>query len=159
MISVIVAIAVILLDIITKQLAVAKLMPIGSVSVIDGILNFTYVENTGMAFGALKDARWVFITVSAVMIAVIAVLIYKFHSKSTLFDVLLGLILGGGIGNMIDRISLGYVIDFIDFCAFDFWKWVFNVADAAITVGTVLLVVYLLFFDKIFSEKQEVKDE
>ncbi len=159
MISVIVAIVVILLDVITKQLAVAKLMPIGSVSVIDGILNFTYVENTGMAFGALKDARWVFITVSAVMIAVIVVLIYKFHSKSKVFDALLGLILGGGIGNMIDRISLGYVIDFIDFCAFDFWKWVFNVADAAITVGTIMLLVYLLFFDKIFAVKQVVKDE
>jgi len=159
MISVVVAIVVILLDVITKQLAVAKLMPIGSVSVIDGILNFTYVENTGMAFGALKDARWVFITVSAVMIAVIAVLIYKFHSRSKLFDVLLGLILGGGIGNMIDRIGLGYVIDFIDFCAFDFWKWVFNVADAAITVGTIMLLVYLLFFDKIFAVKQEDNNE
>lgn len=159
MLSVIVAIAVIIADFVSKLLAVRFVKPQGSVEIIDGILNFTYVENRGMAFGALQDARWIFITVSAVMILVIAFLVWKYRAKSKMFDVTLGLILGGGIGNMIDRITLGYVVDFIDFCAFDFWKWVFNVADAAICVGTALLVVYLLFFDKFFSEKQEVKDE
>jgi len=159
MLSVIVAIAVIIADFVSKFLAVRFVKPQGSVEIIDGILNFTYVENKGMAFGALQDARWIFITVSAVMILVIAFLIWKYRAKSKMFDLTLGFILGGGIGNMIDRITLGYVVDFIDFCAFDFWKWVFNVADAAICVGTALLVVYLLFFDKVFSVKQEAKDE
>ena len=159
MLSVIVAIAVIIADFVSKLLAVRFVKPQGSVEIIDGIHNFTYVENRGMAFGALQDARWIFITVSAVMILVIAFLVWKYHAKSKMFDVTLGLILGGGIGNMIDRITLGYVVDFIDFCAFDFWKWVFNVADAAICVGTAFLVIYLLFFDKIFSKKQEAKDE
>ena len=159
MLSILVAIAVISLDLISKILAVHFVKPVGTVSVIDGVMNFTYVENRGMAFGALQDARWVFISVSAVMICVICFLIWKYRGKSRMFDLTLGLILGGGIGNMIDRITLGYVIDFLDFCAFDFWKWVFNVADTAICVGTALLMVCLLFFDKIFTGKQEVKNE
>jgi signal peptidase II len=159
MVSVLIAIAVIAIDLISKFLAVRYIKPIGSVSVIEGILDFTYVENRGMAFGALQDARWIFISVSLIMICIISLMIWKYHSKSKTFDLTLGLILGGGIGNMIDRIVLGYVVDFVDFCAFDFWKWVFNIADAAICVGTALLIVYLLFFDKIFNEKQEVRDE
>ena len=159
MISVLIAIAVIAIDLISKFLAVRFIKPIGSVSVIDGILDFTYVENRGMAFGALQDARWIFISVSLIVICIISLMIWKYHSRSKTFDLTLGLILGGGIGNMIDRIVLGYVVDFVDFCAFDFWKWVFNIADAAICVGTALLIVYLLFFDKIFNEKQEVRDE
>lgn len=155
MISVIVAVIVVLLDLITKYFAVVKLSSVGSVSVIKGILKFTYVENRGMAFGALQNARWVFLLVSAILIMVVLILIYKYHSKSSLFDISLGLILGGGVGNMIDRIRLGFVVDFIDFCAFDFWKWVFNIADSSVVVGTILLFIYLLFFDKIFITKQE----
>lgn len=147
------AIIVVILDRISKYLVVEHLKDIKSIPVIENVLNFTYVENRGMAFGALQNARWVFMIVTSLIIVAIVVLFIKHGGKSKLFDVSLGLILGGGIGNMIDRVFLGYVIDFIDFCAFDFWTWVFNVADSAVTVGSIIFAVYLVFYDKIlFSE-------
>ena len=132
MLSALIAIAVILLDQISKHFVCTNLKPIGSIPIIDGILNFTYVENTGAAFGILSDKRAVFMIVSVLVIVVLSIVVVKFQGQSKLFDVCLGLIVGGGVGNMVDRAFLGYVIDFIDFCAFDFWKWVFNIADSAV---------------------------
>lgn len=147
------AIIVVILDRISKYLVVEHLKDIKSIPVIENVLNFTYVENRGMAFGALQNARWVFMIATSLIIVAIVILFIKHGGKSKLLDVSLGLILGGGIGNMIDRVFLGYVIDFIDFCAFDFWTWVFNVADSAVTVGSIIFAVYLVFYDKIlFSE-------
>ena len=75
-----------------------------------------------------------------------------------LFDICLGLIVGGGVGNMVDRSVIGYVIDFIDFCAFDFWTYVFNIADCAVVVGCILAIVFVIFDEKaktIGEKKQE----
>ncbi len=139
------AIAVIIyLDQLTKWLIITYL-PEGGLPVIDGVLRFTYVENTGAAFGMLSDYRWVFITISS--LAIIGMLWYMIKKRpgNKLLTVSLVLIIGGGIGNMIDRVLLGYVIDFIDFCAFpNLWVWVFNIADAAICIGTGLLALYLI---------------
>lgn len=148
MLSTIIAIAVVLLDQISKHFVCLNLKPIGSISVIDGILNFTYVENTGAAFGMLSDNRAVFMVLSVLIIAVLVYVLVKFHGQSKMFDIILGLIVGGGVGNMIDRAFLGYVIDFIDFCAFDFWKWVFNIADSAVVVGCILAVIFVIFDNK-----------
>lgn len=133
---------VIALDQITKALVLNFLYE-GQVVLIPGVLNFTYVENRGMAFGLLADHRWVFMVLSVLGIALVGFYLYR-YVKSTLGRVSLALVIGGGIGNMIDRISLGFVVDFIDFCLFDFWVWVFNVADAAVCVGAALFALDLI---------------
>ena len=162
MISVLIAIAVVLADQISKHFVCLHLKPIGNISLIDGILDLTYVENRGAAFGILSDNRYVFMIASFIIIFVLLTIIHKFHGQSKLFDVCLGLIVGGGVGNMVDRAFLGYVIDFIDFCAFDFWKWVFNIADSAVVVGCILAIVFVVFDKKssaMIKEKSESDGE
>lgn len=148
MLSAIIAFVVVLLDQISKHIVCLNLKPVGSIELIKGILNFTYVENTGAAFGMLSDNRVVFMVFSVIIIAVLSYIVAIYHGQSKLFDVCLGLIVGGGIGNMVDRAFLGYVVDFIDFCAFDFWVWVFNVADCAVVVGCILAIIFLIFDKK-----------
>ena len=133
---------VIALDQISKQL-VLHLLYGGQVEILPGVLNFTYVENRGMAFGLLADQRWIFLVLSVVGIALVAFYLAR-YVNTTLPRVGLSLIIGGGIGNMIDRTLLGFVVDFIDFCAFDFWVWVFNIADAAVCVGAGLFMLDLI---------------
>ena len=135
-------VGVIALDQISKAL-VLNLLYEGHVVLIPGVLDFTYVENRGMAFGLLADHRWVFMLLSVFGIALIAVYTYLFV-KDKLGRVALSLIIGGGIGNMIDRVAYGFVVDFIDFCAFDFWVWVFNVADSAVCIGAGLFFLYII---------------
>lgn len=138
-----IALGVILSDQVSKLLILANLYE-GQVELIPGILRFTYVENRGMAFGLLSDHRWVFMVFSTIGIALVGLYLY-FFAKSRLGRVALSLIVGGGIGNMIDRVRLGFVVDFIDFCAFPkLWVWVFNIADAAVCVGAALFVLDLI---------------
>lgn len=133
-------------DQLTKWLAVIYLGNEGSsAEVIPGILNFTYVKNDGAAFGMLDGHRWVFMVLSSVAIAALLIFLWRKPPQSMLCKISIAFLIGGGIGNMIDRTLLGYVIDFIDFCAFpSLWVWVFNVADAFVTVGTGLLMFYLI---------------
>ena len=143
MLSTVLAAGIILLVVLLDQ--ISKLLTLGllyedKVVVIKGILNFTYVENRGMAFGLLANHRWVFIVLSVLGIVLMGFYLFRYTERH-LSRVGLALIVGGGIGNMIDRIRLGFVVDFIDFCAFDFWVWVFNVADAAVCVGAALFVL------------------
>lgn len=133
---------VIALDQVSKIL-VLNLLYEKQIEIIPGVLNFTYVENRGMAFGLLSDHRWVFMVLSVLGIGLVGYYLFR-YVKSTLGRVSLALIVGGGIGNMIDRVYLGFVVDFIDFCLFDFWVWVFNIADAAVCVGAALFVLELI---------------
>ena len=133
---------VIVIDQVSKALVLSHLYH-GQVVLIPDVLHFTYVENRGMAFGMLSDHRWVFMILSVVGIGLVGFYMVR-YVKSTLGRVALSLIIGGGIGNMIDRISLGFVVDFIDFCAFDFWIWVFNIADSAVCIGAALFIIQLI---------------
>ena len=129
--------------------------PVGSVTLIEGILDFTYVENRGMAFGMLSGHRWVFMVFTVVLLIAIAAFLYYYRESASLWlKISCGLVMGGGVGNMIDRVSLGYVVDFIDFCAFDFWVWVFNVADACVCVGVFMLAIYLIM-DTVRTEREK----
>ena len=124
------------------DLLLAKLEP---TEIIPGVLNFRLILNDGAALGMLDNARWVFLILSTV--AIIGVLVFLFWKKpqDKLLLVALTLVTGGGIGNMIDRIWLGYVVDFIDFCAFPkLWMWVFNVADSCVTVGAGVLALWMI---------------
>lgn len=135
----------VILDQLTKFLVVEFLDKVQPFVIIDGIFRFSYVENRGAAFGMLDDSRWVFMVLSVIGIVAMAVYLYRFAPKNALLQVAISLAIGGGIGNMIDRVRLGYVIDFIDFYAFPkVWKWVFNVADACICIGAGLLILYMI---------------
>ncbi len=142
--AVITAVAV-LLDQISKSIVVNGLPLYGEARFIPGVLSFYHTRNTGAAFSVLSDRRWVFMLLSCVAIVAITVMLYFWRSRHVLLTVSLSMILGGGIGNMIDRIVNGYVTDFfrVDFVDFA----VFNVADSFITVGAVLLGVYIIFFE------------
>ncbi len=143
------------LDQLTKLLAVKFLMPIDTFPIIKDVLHLTYAENTGMAFGLLKDQRWIFISVST--IAIIGMSIYLFLGKceSKLSALSLAIIVSGGLGNMIDRICLGYVVDFIDFTLIDFA--IFNVADSFVCIGAGLLILALVL--ELIEEQKKLKEQ
>ena len=155
MLWIILLVLIIFADQLSKWLVVAYLQGKESVYLIKGVLRFTYVENDGAAFGMLDDHRWVFLVLSTVMIIALIYYIVKYKPQSKWVMTSLILIVGGGIGNMIDRILLGYVIDFIDFCAFpNLWRWVFNIADSAVCVGTFMLSLWLIL-DTVKEYKRE----
>ena len=106
------------------------------------ILHLTYVENRGAAFGMLAEHRWVFMVFSVVGIAAILLLLIKEKPTNRWVQVAAGLVVGGGIANMIDRVRLGYVVDFIDCRFVDFY--IFNVADSCVTVGCAIYFVVVI---------------
>lgn len=119
-----------------EQIAEGNTLPIW-----ENILHFTYLENAGMSFGLLANHRWVFMLLSAVGIVALFVYLIYLKGNGKLICTALSLVIGGGIGNMFDRIFLGYVVDFIDVRLFSFWKWIFNVADSAVCIGAALLIL------------------
>lgn len=142
------------LDQLTKLLAVKFLAPIATKPIIKEVLHLTYVENRGAAFGMLADKRWLFISVSSVII--VALLVYLFVGKmNMLYGISVSMIISGGIGNMIDRLSLGYVVDFIDFTLIDFA--VFNLADSLVCVGAGLMVLALVL--EILKESKKKRND
>lgn len=146
---------IIFFDQLSKWLVVIFLKGNESAVIIENVFQFTYLENRGAAFGMLSDHRWVFLIISAVALIGITVYMIKWRPTSKLAYVAISFIVGGGIGNMIDRIWLGYVIDFIDFCAFPkIWSYVFNVADSFVCVGAGLYILYM-----ILSTVDEIKKE
>ncbi len=134
----------VLLDLLTKQLATAHLKPIGTFPLIENVFHLTYRINYGAAWSIFSapDQRWIFMTVSTVAILGLLAYLLIVKQDSRLMQLGLGAIIGGGIGNMIDRISLGYVVDFLDARIINFP--VFNVADCFVCVGAGLLMLALL---------------
>ena len=130
------------LDQLTKWLAVTYLKGNASFPLWQDVLHFTYVENTGAAFGSFKDHRWLFMITSTLLIIALIAYFLAARPKDKLTVISLAFITGGGIGNMIDRILLGYVVDFIDFTLIDFA--VFNVADSFVCVGVGLMFLALI---------------
>lgn len=146
----------IVLDQVTKYLAVAHLKPIDTFPIIKDALHLTYVTNYGAAFGILSDHRWVFLVVSTVAIVLVGAYLYYKRDDHPLLCTALSFIVGGGIGNMIDRTILGYVVDFIDFRLIHFA--VFNVADSFICVGCALMFLWLFKFAEFEDEKHTPSD-
>jgi signal peptidase II len=145
LIWIVVIVASVFADQLTKQLVVNFLDREEPLYIIKDVLRFSYVENRGAAFGMLDDHRWVFMIISTVAIVGLTFYMWKFCRENKFLCLGLSLIIGGGIGNMIDRVFLGYVIDFIDFCAFPkIWMWVFNVADACVCVGAAIVALCLV---------------
>ncbi|OGW75452.1 MAG: signal peptidase II [Omnitrophica bacterium RBG_13_46_9] len=128
--------SVLVLDQLSKFFVLRNLNPNNSIEVIRNFFYLTLVYNTGAAFGILKDKTFVFVAIS--LLAVIFIVFYINKRKKGAFpaDLGLGLILGGALGNLVDRLRFGYVVDFLDF---KIWP-VFNIADSAITTGVFLLI-------------------
>ena len=135
----------IFIDQYTKYMAVVRLKNKPAFSIINGVLEFNYLENTGAAFGMLQNQRIFFIFVEVIVLSVIAYILYKTpnRKKYNLMHILLTLIAAGAIGNMIDRVRLNYVVDFIYIVLINFP--IFNMADIYVTVATAILILALLF--------------
>ncbi len=134
--------AVIGIDQATKFLAVEFLKPVDTVPIIEGVIHLTYATNKGAAFGMLADAPWVFNTVTIIMLLVLSAYLFLGNAENKLYGIAISMIIGGGIGNMIDRTALGYVVDFIDFRLINFA--IFNGADSFVCVGAGLLILAMV---------------
>tara|TARA_R110002074_G_scaffold148641_1_gene300146 strand:+ start:812 stop:1297 length:486 start_codon:yes stop_codon:yes gene_type:complete len=145
------ALFIIVIDQLTK-FWVTQMFAYGETFELLPILNMTLVHNTGAAFSFLSDAggwqRWFFVIISMVVSTILAVWLYRLPSRQYLLAMAITLILGGALGNLCDRILLGYVVDFVD-AHYQQHHWpAFNVADATITLGAVLLILESLLAPK-----------
>ena len=138
----IIAILITAIDQILKLLTVSNLKGKSDISLLNGLLKFTYVENRGAAFGILKGAKYLFILLVILLLIFYLYVMLKKKFDSKLLKWGLSLILGGGIGNAIDRLILGFVIDYI---RVSFFPPVCNFADYCITIGTALVLIYICF--------------
>ena len=146
--------AVVAADQVTKWLVMENIALHGHVDFIPGLLSLTYAQNTGAAWSMLEGQRWLFILVFVVLTVLLLLEFFKFHMPFTPVERwLIAAIYAGGLGNMIDRVRLGYVVDMIntDFITFP----VFNVADCFITCGCILLIIRLVFFNKEFLKEEK----
>lgn len=163
--DVILVILLVWFDQFTKKLAVEKLMNKEPFTIIKGVLEFDYLENRGVAFGMFQGQRFLILIIGAIVIVGLLFLLIKMPQgrKFTIFHVIIAFIMAGGIGNIIDRTNLGYVIDFISFVLIDFP--IFNVADCYVTCGVIAMCIMILFVFKeddleflSFKKSKEKKD-
>ena len=130
------------LDQLSKYWVLNYLQEIGSIPVIQNVFHLTYVENRGAAFGMFQNNQMIFVVV-AIVASIFG--LYYLHTKKmhSIGKVGIMLIISGAIGNLIDRVRLGFVVDYFDFRII--WEYVFNVADVFVVVGTAMLCIYILF--------------
>lgn len=141
----VISIIIILLDQASKLLVKAKFAIGESVSVLGEFLRLTYIENPGMAFGIRFAGRWFFTIFSLIASLILIFYIIKLRRERLMVRFPLALILGGAIGNLIDRFLYGQVVDFIE-VSVGSYRWpVFNAADSAVTVGMIMLIALLIF--------------
>lgn len=144
------AVLLILLDQVTKEW-VRRAIPLHeSIPVIDGFLNWVHVRNSGAAFGFMNAVDFPYKSVVVSLVAVIALVAIASYARqlgaeTPLARTALTLVLAGAVGNLIDRLTAGFVVDFVDVYWREYHFWAFNVADSAITVGAILMVVELIF--------------
>lgn len=143
--------AVVILDQIVKKAVAANMVLNESIPVIPDFFHITYIHNMGAAFSLMEGFRILLILLP--LLVIMAAMIYMFKKRKkahSLLLVSLAFIAGGGLGNVIDRVALGYVVDYFDFRVFP----IFNIADIFVCVGCGLLVVYMIFLDGKVSKKQ-----
>ena len=150
------AAGIVAVDQYTKYLTVANIALFQDVEFIPGFLGLTYVQNTGAAFSSFEGQQWLF---ALIFVAFTAAVLYEYRKKSMPFSSFerwcIATVYAGGLGNMIDRIRLGYVVDMIETKFMNFP--VFNVADCFITCGCILMMIHLVLFNKDFwkDDKKE----
>ena len=148
------AAGVVALDQWTKALTVANIPLYWDEPFLDGLFHFTYVQNTGAAFSSLQGQQWLFALIFAVFTGILIFELWKNTMGFKSFERwCLAAIWAGGLGNMIDRVRLGYVVDMIEV---EFIRFpVFNVANCFITCGCVLLIAHLVFFNREFWKEEK----
>jgi signal peptidase II len=145
MIYIVISILLMAIDQTSKYLAVIYLKPIGSIELIEGVFNLTYAINTGAAFSILSGKQVFLILVTTAVTGFLMYYLFKAikENKSRILKVSLSLIIGGALGNLIDRIRLNYVIDYFDFALINYP--IFNLADVFVVCSTILLAYGILF--------------
>ena len=154
--SVFMMIVIIAIDQVTKYFAKSYLYPDKAKDFIKGFIEFRYAENTGMAFSMFSGARWLFVVITTVVVIACIVYMFKKAQNNLWLYWTIGVLVSGAVGNLIDRIYLGYVIDFINPTFVNFA--VFNIADCAVTLGAFSLVAYLVF-DMFKKDNKESPNE
>jgi len=124
---------------------VVKSINVDEIELIPGLFSLTFLPNFNGALGMFANLKWVLVVFTIIALAILTYVVLRKKIDSKIFNIASGLIIGGGIGNLIDRIFLGYVIDNL---SISFFPPVCNFADYCVTVGAVLLAVYILFFYK-----------
>lgn len=140
------------IDQLIKFLIVNNVQLNENINVLGDVFKITHVRNDGVAFGLFSGMQWLFIVLTVLMLAAIIFYMFKKRPDSKLFYITVALIVGGGIGNLIDRICYHYVVDYL---SLSFFKPVCNFADYCITIGVILFAVYLLF---LADKKDKNKD-
>lgn len=139
-------------DQVTKALVVANIAPGARYGVIGDLAQVWHVRNDGAAFSILPGATWLFVPVTLVAIGMVAYFHRAFRDRTPWIQVILGVILAGSLGNLTDRLRLGYVIDFVSLGIGDTRFPTFNIADSAVVLGIGALVAYLTFVDQPSAE-------
>ena len=148
-----IALFVILLDQITKWLIVSKMYLGESIPIIDNIFYITSHRNRGAAWGILQGQMWLFYVITIVVIVAIMYYLYKAAKGKWILGVSLALMLGGAIGNFIDRVMRKEVVDFIHTYVFGYNFPVFNIADSALVIGVILLMIQMVLEERETKEK------
>ncbi len=155
LVMILIVAVLIVIDQIIKYWALTSLAPIGTINVIDGLLSFTYVENRGAAYGSFSSYTPVLALISFLLSIGIIYLIIKFDNYFEAKIIKYGLVLtlAGAIGNFIDRAFRGFVVDMFEFTFIDFP--VFNFADICVVIGTSIIMIGIVFFEK--DDKKSVE--
>jgi signal peptidase II len=151
-------ITIILLDQISKYLAVRNIVINGNYKFFNGLLEFKFVKNYGAAFGILQERKWLFIVITIIVISVLMVYLIKYSAEIHMLNkIAISILIGGAIGNFVDRIRLGYVIDFIQVDIIKSINFpVFNIADIFIVIGTALLMIIIIFPQKFINNGENI---
>lgn len=138
-------------DQLLELLVVQYIKPVGSRTILPGLLSLDYVENRGAAFSILEGQRWLFVSIMLVICALIVFGMFQYQNHNFFSRAASVLIVGGGVGNLVDRVLHGYVVDYIHV---SFFPAIFNFGDCCVTVGAVFLIIHILFFvDRDHAEK------
>ncbi len=146
-------------DQLIKFWAEHSLASVGSIPLIQDVFHFTYVQNFGAAFSTMQNQRFFLVGLTSVLLLIIFIVLVSKKLRSPWMTASWALILAGGAGNLIDRVFRpgGYVVDMFDFCLIHFP--VFNFADICVCCGTILLLIYVLFFERKESSKFAIRQE
>ncbi len=140
---------------IIRYYVVANLASGGTVHAVPGVLDLVYSENRGVAFGMFQNGTLFFAITTSIVIVIAAIFLIKNYKKNKLFTIALALIIGGGLGNLFERVYYGYVVDYL---RLSFFPPVCNFADYCISAGTVCLIVYLIFFSDYLKNEKKKKE-
>lgn len=144
----------VLADQLIKYWAINDLSQVSSIPVIKDVLHLNYVENYGAAFGSFSGQKWLLVGLTSVILLILTSMIVLRKFKSPIAVAAITLIVAGGFGNLIDRIFRGFVVDYIDFRIINFA--VFNFADSCVVIGTILLMIYVIFND--YAARRKIND-